>query len=395
MQRGLTARHQVNPLPFHFYYWIIVLLVGLGLLASIYLSISHYRVFTDIGYRSFCAISRSINCDTVSQSPYAIFIGVPVPVWGVFGYAFLLVFLILFVGPPDSRGRGFAAVFCLSLAFSGYSVLLALISSFLIHAYCIVCIFTYAINFLLAFMNWLVRNRFESCSFIQAVKLDFNYLTQRSQRSAILSGVMVFTIMLIIAFFPAYWKLEPTAAPLKLQTGVTEDGHPWIGNDKAPIIITEYSDYLCFQCKKMNYYLRQFISKHPEKIKLVHRHFPMDSRYNPLVKAPFHKGAGTMALIAIHATDQDIFWPINDYLFSIAADNRHIDIDDLAEMFGLDPGQLKSGLGDPRIGRMLINDIRQGLKLGLRGTPSYVIDDRVYHGNLPTAVFRRIQSIDR
>ncbi len=394
MQRVLTARHQVKPLPFHFYSGAIVLLVGLGLLASIYLSISHYRVFSDIGYRSFCAISRAINCDTVSQSPYAVFIGVPVPVWGVFGYAFLLVFLVLFGGPPGSRGRGFATVFCISLAFSGYSVLLALISSLLIQAYCIVCILTYAINFLLAFMTWLVRNRFENRPFLQAVRLDFRYLKQRSKRSALLAGVTACSMMLIIAFFPAYWKLEPTAGPLKLQTGVTEDGHPWIGSDEAPIIITEYSDYLCFQCKKMNYYLRQFISQHPGKIKLIHRHFPMDSRYNPIVRAPFHEGAGIMALIAIYASNTDKFWPINDYLFSIAADDLRIDIDDLAVMFGLNPGQLKTGLSDPRIQRMLVRDIQQGIKLGLSGTPSYVIGDHVYHGKLPAAVFNQIQNSD-
>jgi uncharacterized membrane protein/protein-disulfide isomerase len=394
MKRFLSARHQVKPLPFHFYFWTIVLLAGLGLAASIYLSISHYRVFTDIDYRSFCAISRAINCDTVSQSPYAIFIGVPVPVWGVFGYSFFLVFFALFIGPPDSRGRGFAAVFCISLTFSAYSVLLALISSFLINAYCIVCIFTYAINFLLAFMTWLARNRIESSTFTQALKLDFRYLTQRSKLSAIFTGVTACSFLLIIAFFPAYWKLEITTGPIELQTGVTEDGHPWIGYGTAPIIITEYSDYLCFQCKKMNYYLRQFISRHPDKIKLIHRHFPMDSRYNPIVKAPFHEGAGIMALIAIYATEKENFWSVNDYLFSVAGDDLRIDLDELAARLALNSGQLKKALNDRGIRQILLGDIRQGLKLGLTGTPSYVVGDRIYHGMLPAEVFDKLRNND-
>ena len=62
-----------------------------GLVDSVYLSISHYRVYTDIGYKSFCAISRTINCDTVSQSPFSIFLDVPVPVWGIIGYTFFLL----------------------------------------------------------------------------------------------------------------------------------------------------------------------------------------------------------------------------------------------------------------------------------------------------------------
>ncbi|MBU3949567.1 MAG: hypothetical protein KJ826_15285 [Proteobacteria bacterium] len=45
-------------------------------------------MYTDIGYESFCAISKAINCDTVSQSPYSVFLGVPLAIWGVAGYCF-------------------------------------------------------------------------------------------------------------------------------------------------------------------------------------------------------------------------------------------------------------------------------------------------------------------
>jgi uncharacterized membrane protein len=78
-----------NPPPFYVYLWAVALLTLIGLTDSIYLAISHYRVYTDIGYTSFCAISRAINCDTVSQSPYAIMLNLPVAVWGVIGYAFI------------------------------------------------------------------------------------------------------------------------------------------------------------------------------------------------------------------------------------------------------------------------------------------------------------------
>jgi len=62
-----------------------------GVLDSIYLSISHYRVYTDIAYESFCAISKSINCDTVSHSPYSVFIGVLVPDRGIIKYTLFIL----------------------------------------------------------------------------------------------------------------------------------------------------------------------------------------------------------------------------------------------------------------------------------------------------------------
>jgi uncharacterized membrane protein len=79
---------RIDPLPFPIYFWTIFFLIIAGLANATYLSISHYRVYTDIGYRSFCAISKAINCDTVSQSPYSIFLGLPVPIWGIIGYLF-------------------------------------------------------------------------------------------------------------------------------------------------------------------------------------------------------------------------------------------------------------------------------------------------------------------
>lgn len=390
MQLVLSDKSQVKPLPFRFYYTAIVFLAGSGLAASIYLAVSHYRVFTDIGYRSFCAISRAINCDTVSQSPYAVFLNIPVPVWGVVGYAFLLIFVLLFVGPGNARGRGLAIAYTVSLVYSCYSAVLAFISSYYIGAYCIVCIYTYAVNFLLAYMTWLARRRFENLGYVKALSADISYLSQRLILTGSMAGLAAASILTVLLFFPAYWKLDLPKQSLNLPNGLTDDGHPWIGSDSAPVVIIEYSDYLCFQCKKMNFYLREFMSRHPGRIKLVHRHFPMDSRFNPMVKAPFHEGAAIMALLAIHAGENGQFWPVNDYLFNIAGDGARIDIGEISSATGLNPDQMKKALNDPDIRRKLMRDIRQGLKLGITGTPSYVIADQVYHGTIPAEIFNRI-----
>jgi hypothetical protein len=103
-----TAR-VIKPFPFPVYLWTVVFLAVAGLADSLYLAISHYRVYTDINYRSFCAISRAINCDTVSQSRFSIFFDVPVPIWGVIGYTFFLLFLPNMPKPRINSGSGFPA----------------------------------------------------------------------------------------------------------------------------------------------------------------------------------------------------------------------------------------------------------------------------------------------
>ena len=139
----------IQPLAFEMYYWVAVALTVVGILDSIYLAISHYRIYTDIGYESFCAISRAINCDTVSQSPHAIFLGLPVPVWGVLGYVFVLILLILAGTKAACRERIWTLMFAVSLFYSAYSVVLAVISHVYINSYCIMCILSYGINFML------------------------------------------------------------------------------------------------------------------------------------------------------------------------------------------------------------------------------------------------------
>lgn len=392
MQLASAADGYIKPLPFRVYQVFILILAVSGLAASIYLAVSHFRVYTDVGYRSFCAISRTFNCDTVSQSTYAILLNVPVAVWGIFGYSLLLIFMALYAGPEDDRGRGWAITHCILCAFCCYSVILALISSHHINAYCIICISTYIINFALAFMVWLIKRRFDRSGYIEALKLDFKYIARRRRSTAVFAGGTVLSLALIMVYFPAYWKLELPSGISKLQSGLTEDGHPWIGNDNAPIVINEFSDYLCFQCKKMNYYLRQLISRHPDSFKLTHHHFPMDSRFNPLLKAPFHEGAGTMSLIAIHAAESINFWPVNDYLFGIAGDQSRINLNELAAKFGLDASKLRKSLKDPKTRLKLMRDIEHGLRLGITGTPSYVINGKVYHGMIPAEIIQKVQN---
>ena len=139
MTESLTKKTSL-PLPFPCYFWTVMVITLLGLAAAVSLAVSHYRLFTDPAYSSFCAISKSINCDTVSQSPYAVLWGVPIAVWGVLGYLSFLLMLLLSLGPSAHHQRVWTLLFSMALGFSGYSLALAAISTFLIGSYCILCI---------------------------------------------------------------------------------------------------------------------------------------------------------------------------------------------------------------------------------------------------------------
>ncbi len=378
---------QIKALPFPVYYWTMAGLAAAGVLDAVYLSISHYRVYTDMGYKSFCAVSRSINCDTVSQSPWSIFLGVSVPVWGILGYLFVCLLLRLAAGRDARPRRMWGLVFFIALAYSLYSLALAFISSYYIRSYCIMCIVSYAINLLLLYYSWLIIRRFVPGGILEALKDDLLFLAAHRRRTLSLFVPFLAVAALVWAVFPAYWTLTPPVLEAKeIRRGVSEEGHPWIGAENPELTITEFSDYLCFQCRKMHYYLRQIVAEHPDKIRLVHRHFPMEQGYNPLVKEAFHTGSGPMALLAIAAAEQGKFWEMNDFLYEQADHKKDFNTKLLGEKLGLDSGLLSRSLGDRRVQIKLRQDIREGLKLGITGTPGFVIDGKLYQGHIPAEI---------
>ena len=389
MKKFFRTKKPVKALPFRVYFAITILLALTGLFTSIYLSISHYRVYTDFGYKSFCAISKAINCDTVSQSSYSLFLDVPVPVWGIIGYTFVLMMLLCAKPKESSNQRMWALIFWIALVFSVYSVILALISNYLIRSYCIMCILTYAVNLSLLWYAWLIHKRFSNAGILEDTKYDIINLKENPSKIYLLVLPFLIIVSASAFFFPRYWEFDPPPLPVDIHSGVTHEGHPWVGAENPVLTISEFTDYQCFQCRKLHFFLRQLVADNSKKVKLIHRHFPMDHEVNSLVKQPFHVGSGAMALLAIYATGEGSFWRMNDLLFENARDRSELGIRNLAADTGLDFKKLKGALHDPNIRHKLNQDIWAGLKLGISGTPAFVIDGKVYLGQIPAEIIQK------
>ncbi len=388
MLKALKRNKPIQPLPFAAYYYTVMCIGFVGLLVSIYLFYSHYRIYTDIGYKSFCAISKAINCDTVSQSTFSIFLGLPVPVWGIIGYVFFLLLLLLAKIKDAQPKRLWSVLFLLSLAFSVYSIILAALSTFYIRSYCIMCLVLYAVNLLLLFYTYIVRSRFESGPLSKGLNADIRFLIGQKSLALALFTPFLVGLILVKLLFPAYWHFAAPVLSVKLNSGITKEGHPWIGAQNPKLTITEFADYQCFQCKKMHFFLRQLIVKYPDKIRLVHRHFPMDHAVNPVIKEPFHMGSGKLALMAIHAAGENKFWQLNDILFERARESEVIDVRQLAVAAGMDPRALARSVNDPAGIKILQDDILAALKFNINGTPAFVINKKVYLAQIPPEIIK-------
>jgi uncharacterized membrane protein len=112
----------------------ITVLALVGVLISTYMSAYSFGFLGEI-------VCGSGGCETVQNSPWARFYGVPVPLIGLVGYGALLVAGLLGLQPAAAASRAvpfvLAAGATAGLLFSAY---LTYLEAFVIHAWCRWCI---------------------------------------------------------------------------------------------------------------------------------------------------------------------------------------------------------------------------------------------------------------
>jgi protein-disulfide isomerase/uncharacterized membrane protein len=378
-------------LPYQYYFIPILTLTLAGIADTIYLAFSHYKNYTDISYASFCAISKAINCDTVSQSPWSILLNVPVALWGLLGYSLFFIILIAARKNSENNLHLWSLLFVLALIYSLSAVFFGYISAIKIQSYCVMCLLSYAISLSLLFYSWIIRRRFCDGSLLISIKKSLSLISDNTFLKYSLITLFLFSCTLNL-FLPRYWQYQFSEPDNSLSTGKTEEGHPWIGAINPTLTIEEFSDYQCFQCAKMHHYLRWLVAKNPNKLRLVHRNYPMDHEVNPhIVPNPFHVGSARLALLSIAALDQDKFWEANDAIYKAVREKKsEIDIRQIASQAETDPIALAERIYAKQTIKALETDIRAGLRHNIIGTPTYVLNGEVYPGSLPVIIFEEL-----
>jgi protein-disulfide isomerase len=162
---------------------------------------------------------------------------------------------------------------------------------------------------------------------------------------------------------------------------VSTDGDPSIGPQDAPVTIVEFSDYQCPFCA--SWYQQTFdqlMANYPDQIRFVYRDLPL----------PMHPEAVPAAEAAHCAGEQGAYWKFHDALFSGQYSLGRAAYDQYAADLGLDTAAFSACLDDHRYKDEITEDAADGTRLGLSGTPSFVINGRILIGALPFAEFKAI-----
>ncbi len=152
---------------------------------------------------------------------------------------------------------------------------------------------------------------------------------------------------------------------------------PTRGDADAPVTIVAFYDFECTYCERGHRTMEQLEKEYGGKLRVAYKAFPL----------AFHSQALIAALAARSAQAQGKFWQFHDFLFDL----EEIDFRAMpayARAVGLDLQVLAEDIDTLRYGSAVRRDLRQALRLGVRGTPAYFINGRRISGAKPIEELR-------
>lgn len=160
------------------------------------------------------------------------------------------------------------------------------------------------------------------------------------------------------------------------------DDDPFLGPADAPVVIVEFSDFLCSFCgRHFAQTLQPILQNYDGYVRYVYRDYPgVGGQY-----------AVVSALGAQCANDQGRFWDFHNILFNnqqaLATDNLENVLIGYARDLSLDVDVFTTCLQTQQHLSDIILDRSDGDAIGMRGTPGFLINGRFISGAQPYETF--------
>lgn len=140
------------------------------------------------------------------------------------------------------------------------------------------------------------------------------------------------------------------------------------GNPDGDVTVVEFSDYNCPYCKRAFNHVRKLIEK-DAKVRVVLKEFPI-----------FGERSRGAARVAIAAGKQGKYFEMHSALLRNPGQNNEATALKLAEQLGLDVDKLREDMKSDEVKTIIDKTRELGNKLGIQGTPFYLVGDKVIPG---------------
>ena len=151
---------------------------------------------------------------------------------------------------------------------------------------------------------------------------------------------------------------------------------PVAGNPEGAIVLVEFFDYRCGYCRRVKPTLETLLAENGD-LRLAFKEFPILGPESMLA-----------ARAALASRAQGLYEPFH---WALMGTDGPFDLDHIlgvARSVGLDDERLARDMEDPAIDALIDRNAVLANILGIRGTPAFVVGDRMIRGALPIAQFR-------
>jgi uncharacterized membrane protein/predicted DsbA family dithiol-disulfide isomerase len=368
----------------------------LGLAVSVAATYVHYNLVKNPDYSSFCDVNATVSCKAAYLSRYGSVGGVPVAVGGILFFAWVLLLLWGSRGKSRIRDSAPAYIFAGSTLALAIVLYLAYASFFVLKEVCPLCVATYV-----AVIGVFVISG-------GASSVPMSTLPRRALRDIrILVATPVALVIALLFVAGAAWgttsfpreQIRPASVPAPpLSTDQRSEFERWwdvqpqvnvpFQNDGAKVLIVEFADYQCPQCRVQYFALKPILDKYadrPKDVKVILKQYPLNSECNPNVPTKMHAAACDAAAAAVMARSKGMFEKMQDWLFMHQEELSPTTVRgaaaDVAKITDFDAQY-------PRAIQEVKTDTALGSALGVNSTPTFFINGkRIPGGGLPPQYF--------
>ena len=372
--------------------WVGVLAL-IGFITTIKLAMIYYDAnFNPYALASFCSINDFIDCDKVAKTTESQFWGIPLAYWGMFLYLFIIMLLfsekiknIKFLKCFEVFENPLDYIASLGLLSFIISMTLLFISLHEIKMLCILCVATYALNLIIAFVavDWKnggfiksVRQSF--IDFIAALKIK-KYLAMFLAVCILASAALTYTTISNV-FTPQVKKKKEFKEFVRAKANIYAVNGNVLGTPQGKVLVEIYSDYRCPICRSHNIMMHK-LAKELNNVKFVHHNLPLSTECNPFIVKTLqgHEQSCMLAMYALAAEKQGNFWGMNSALFDLKPQSEE-DVLKIGKALGMNDKKLYRDAHSEAIRKALRKDIETGGRNKFYGTPVTVVNGKSHTG---------------
>lgn len=174
---------------------------------------------------------------------------------------------------------------------------------------------------------------------------------------------------------------SPNASPVEVSANASLKGSIQssdavsIGSVQATVTVVEFIDFQCPFCRAVHPMLMRIMDEYKNKpVRFMFRHFPIIS---------IHPLALPASNASLCANEQKKFLPYYDLLYTRQDEISLANLVTFAESLDLNLQQFNTCLSDKRYESLIRQDVRDGLSLGLEGTPTWFVNNTRLVGAVP------------